>query len=1096
MPQITYNQTRLTIISNNIDNHREITSTDHELFDSWLTSYHHATQSADASKSFQTIGKEIYQWLNNSDQLIERLMDEMVNPPFTIEFSIPKRPDANALRFLEVPWELLADDSGFLAGDPYVMFCPIRRLGNKQNISEPSPYRLSTVFMAASPEGVGHLRFEDEESAILDAVQGMGMDLTVEESGNLNLLADCMAMQEQVDVLHVSCHGQLNKQPLLILETEEGTLDPVSTDKFARRLGANRPRLLFLSACTTSEPLKNVDDTDKLENQNSHTTQFMSYASSMIRSGMPAVIGWSGSVRDIEATRFAKKLYDYLAHLESIESAVALSRLALLNPEDQKETVARDWHLARLYLGPSGGGIISKGKQARRIRDRDAGHKEFLNVKDQQIPVAGRHEFVGRRRQIQQILKEFRSETRTKAGILIHGFGRQGKSSLAARIAHRLPQHKPVIIYKYYDGPSILKAFSEFLGNMEIKTIVDNYLSKVRESSSYLEPALMELLNGPCKGLDQKSPPVLLILDDFERALEEPVQHELHTIISEYIESIQAIIRAFTNMDSRSCLLFTSRYKFTLPYQGKDLAQRLYDLQLPPMETYESQKQAEAKAKSLDQLEKELSPTHIQQCISASMGNPGLQDLLFSLSVEAKNVFENAIKKINDYANSGEFPTVEKLLLFMENLIIDDLLKVLTTDEKELVRASSLFNIPVPIGSLEHIAKKCGFKTGSPFGSRLFALGIWEQYDFSFQEKEKTVAINALVRPKAGKLSEQEEIHLAQQIIEDLFERMGGVDSRTRTYVADYELARLALLAKNTDVLLATAQDAITGLEKQFLYKTAANLSIQAIRELENVQKTVPTWLYLNANQVCETVGKINQAKYFVEQAIKNLQNPNIEKNGISNFDMASALLRQGRLLINSGQPEKAIDTFEEARKLFKLENNLKDQAIIAGEIARIKVDRGEVDEALRLHQEELNVYEELGDQRSRAVTLGYIARIKVSRGEVDEALRLQNERLIVNKKLNDQDGIGAALYDIALIELQNENYKNALDALLESYQIFIKIGRLDFLCYVGLQLGQLLCYFNQTEEGLAILKRSKEGFIQLQQPQMAQQVDEIMKDI
>ncbi|KPA15224.1 hypothetical protein MHK_004570, partial [Candidatus Magnetomorum sp. HK-1] len=58
MPQITYNQTRLTIISNNIDNYREITSKDHELFDSWLTSYQHATQSADASKSFQTIGKE------------------------------------------------------------------------------------------------------------------------------------------------------------------------------------------------------------------------------------------------------------------------------------------------------------------------------------------------------------------------------------------------------------------------------------------------------------------------------------------------------------------------------------------------------------------------------------------------------------------------------------------------------------------------------------------------------------------------------------------------------------------------------------------------------------------------------------------------------------------------------------------------------------------------------------------------------------------------------------------------------------------------------------------------------------------------------
>ncbi|KPA13511.1 hypothetical protein MHK_006282, partial [Candidatus Magnetomorum sp. HK-1] len=157
---------------------------------------------------------------------------------------------------------------------------------------------------------------------------------------------------------------------------------------------------------------------------------------------------------------------------------------------------------------------------------------------------------------------------------------------------------------------------------------------------------------------------------------------------------------------------------------------------------------------------------------------------------------------------------------------------------------------------------------------------------------------------------------------------------------------------------------------------------------------------------------------------------------------------------------------------------------------------RGEVDEALRLHQEELNVYEELGDQRSRAVTLGDIARIKVSRGEVDEALRLHQEMLRVFEELGDINSKAATLWGIAKIELQNKNYENALELLIESYKINIQIGRLDGVCHVGLQLGQLLCHFNQTEEGLAILKRSKEGFIQLQQPQMAQQVDEIMKDI
>jgi tetratricopeptide (TPR) repeat protein len=1034
MPQIIYSQERLEIIAPNIDDFRELNPNDHNQFDSWIASYANAIQSNEPETALLSIGREIYDWLNASYPFFDRMMDEMDQPPYIIEFIIPRRPDNNALRFLEVPWELIADKNGFLAGDTYTMFCPIRRIGNKQNTPEPSPYRLSAVFMAASPEGVGHLRFEDEESAILDAVQGMGMDLTVEESGNLDLLANCMAEQEQVDVLHISCHGQLQTQPLLILETEEGMRDPVPTETFARRLGSNRPRLLFLSACTTSEPMQNKNDADLHH-------QYVSYASAMIRSGMPAVIGWSGSVRDVEATRFANKLYDYLSHSESIESAVALSRLALLTPDDPKEKTARDWHLARLYLGSTGGNVLSKGKQARRLRDRDAGHKEFLNAKDQQIPVAGRHEFVGRRRQIQRILKTFRSDTQSKAGILIHGFGRQGKSSLAARIAHRLRAHKAVIIYKYYDAARMLKAFSEFLGTKEIQTIVDNHLPAIRESGKHLEPALMELLNGPCKGHDDTAPPVLFVIDDFERALESPGQNNLHTVKSENIESIQAVIRAFSNAESRSCLLFTSRYQFTLPSQGKDLAHRLESIQLPPMQPHESQKQAEAKAKGLDKTENEITAPDIQKCIAASMGNPGLQDLLFSLSVEAKDAFDNAVNQILEYANSGQFPTVEKLLSFMENLIIDDLLKVLTKDEKELVRASTLFSIPIPIGSLEVFADKCGFKTTSPFGTRLFSLGIWEQFESIYQAKEKTVALNALVRPKAGQLSEAEKIHLAQQIITDLYERMGGADSQKRTDAADYELARLAILAKNTDVLVATAKDAIVGLENQFFYKKAADLSVNAIRILEKAQNEVPTWLYLNANQVCETVGNVGQAKYFVEKAIKSLRSKQVKKNGISNFDMASALLRHGRLLVNSGEPDKALEVFEEAKELFQSESYLKDQAIIAGEIARIKVSRGEVDEALRLHQEMLRVFEELGDQRSRAVTLGDIARIKVDRGEVDEALRLHQERLRVFEELGDQRERAVTLGDIARIKVSRGEVDEALRLHQEELNVYEELG-------------------------------------------------------
>jgi hypothetical protein len=47
---------------------------------------------------------------------------------------------------------------------------------------------------------------------------------------------------------------------------------------------------------------------------------------------------------------------------------------------------------------------------------RDAGYKEFLDIKQRRVPVASAAEFVGRRRQAQQILRAFRDKK--GAGVL------------------------------------------------------------------------------------------------------------------------------------------------------------------------------------------------------------------------------------------------------------------------------------------------------------------------------------------------------------------------------------------------------------------------------------------------------------------------------------------------------------------------------------------------------------------------------------------------------------------------------------------------------------------------------------------------------
>ena len=79
---------------------------------------------------------------------------------------------------------------------------------------------------------------------------------------------------------------------------------------------------------------------------------------------MSAVIGWDGSVGDRAATAFAQRLYQGLADREDLAVAVGEARRVLLDAQDPY--VREDWHLARLWLGPEGGGRWSAGPRGGR----------------------------------------------------------------------------------------------------------------------------------------------------------------------------------------------------------------------------------------------------------------------------------------------------------------------------------------------------------------------------------------------------------------------------------------------------------------------------------------------------------------------------------------------------------------------------------------------------------------------------------------------------------------------------------------------------------------------------------------------------------
>jgi tetratricopeptide (TPR) repeat protein len=1062
---LAYHGIELRCEAGSLREDRTISEKDIEQLVAWARRHqqsarYHKTRNTELLK----IGEEMYAWLNGQSGYIERAMEFAIAPAF-LEVRIDKTDDSERARaFWDAPWELLARNGSYLSIDPGILLCPIRRQGKPHQPESASPNRLSMIFMAAAPQGHDNLDFEAEEAAILSATREIEIDMVVEESGTLDRLSTLVA-REKPHVLHLTCHGVLEPQPLLLLETDTGDPAFIKTTELLRKLGSSNIRLIFLSACQTAKP-------DPVT---------PSLSRSLIHAGAPAVIGWAESVIDPQATRFASCLYERLAKGETLDHAFAWARYDLVA---HGEHPASDWHLARLYLAANGGGALATADGPRRRLGAGRAVKTFLDMKGQRVPVANEYEFVGRRRQIQDVLREFRTRgSQRHAGVLIHGLGGQGKSSLAARIAQRMEStHATVIVYERYDAAAILNAFAEALPTPSINQIIQEYLPRVEDTPALLKEALVMLLEQACDQVRRDTQgrvvtqPVLVIVDDFERALEAQVNAP-HRVQPLFVEPMRALIQAFNRAATESRLMFTSRYEFDLlDERGRNLSKQLLSIPLHKMSSQESEKQGRTRLRLLSEEGDDIQDALVRlpRIIAASRGNPRLQNLLTRMATDQPRACDQCLSEMEAYLESGTLPDEQTARDFLEDLALDYLLSLLTPIQREWLRRSTLLELPAPTAALSSLSKDASMTDAS----RLIGLGLWEVYD------KGDVAINAFCAAKAP-LNANEKPALAALVCPNLLQEWRD----ERTSQQSVELTRLGLIAEDVVVLQNSSEEALDYLGNQFDHRRrdAATWAKAIIGIFDKSNQHQPSRSLLrDAAMVCEQIGDVEYADELRKRAFDL-------SDGFDDDEKGALYLEHARRLVQKGALEDAVTYFNQAQALAKTQ---RDKAVVLGDIARIYQSKGEVDQALALHQEQLAVYEALGDRRERAVTLGDIARIYRSKGEVDQALALHQEQLTIFEALGDKDGIANTLWSIAQIELQREHWQAAYDHLSESYNINLSLVRLDGICFVGFDLGWLLARDGHTNDAKALLTRSRDGFLKLGITQMAQATQNILDQL
>ncbi|HEV3293370.1 MAG TPA: CHAT domain-containing protein, partial [Streptosporangiaceae bacterium] len=978
-----------------IGSRRPIGPTEVELLTGLAGRYVRAVQANADAGVFVGLGRELYRWLEGDRGQLSGLL-ERAGRPVVFEVTGPRVPSAAGWAVLRAPFELLAwPDGGFLAEDALARFCVARRLGPA---AEPPPldgFRLGLAFMASAPRGQHELDFEAEEAAILAAVGESRIDLVVEDTGDPQQLAGRLAAAGGMPVVHLSCHGVNNWQarpgspgvPVLLMEDDEGGGRRTTAADLVGQLTAV-PRLLFVSAClsaTGADASGHLPPGDGRKGDSGGGAGGLvahSLATALIEAGFPAVIAWDGSVGDRSATVFAERLYRGLADRADLAVAVGDARRVLLESEDPQ--VRRDWHLARLWLGPAGGGPLVAGVRKRSLVTATRGTKTFLDRK-QQVPVAAAQMFVGRRLELQQALRALRSGER--AGVLVHGQGRLGKSSLAARIADRCPDMAVAVVFGDYWPLAILDAIALAVrANPAARELLEARLPEVRQRPEAVEAILVDLLAGPCQqtGEDGRRP-LLLVVDDLEQILT-PDPAGPHQVEPAYAPVLAGVLRAFDPGETDSRLLVTSRFTFTLG----GLQDRLEPVQLRPLSGV-AQRKLQRRQQALAPAERLAERAGLaERALAVSRGNPGLQDLIGLRLVYGEQVglerAEAAVAGMEAYLRRGGLPADAEVRAFLENLALDTLLAEAGPANVALLRAATLFTVPVPGAVVGVLAAQVG---GSAV--RLRGLGLLDPYPDLHDPARPALAASPLAAGRLQPLPAAEQAALAAVSTGPLFTAWGGpAPQEGRELALDLELTRLALLADDPAVVAACAPGAVTAL-RAGPAAGAARLGQDAIHLLDRHGQLVPLELLRRTADATLTSGDGKTGEALLDRAVQQAEAG--DEHGAGPLDRARVIAERADHLITRGELDQAGQLLRHACQLFTAAGSELEATVAMGSIADIAYRRGDFDEALRIRREILlPAYQRLGDTRETAMAWGQIADIAYQRGDYDEALRIRRD--------------------------------------------------------------------------------------------------------
>ncbi len=984
-----------------------------------------------------------------------------------------------------LPWEALPDPRDGKALVLHPLLSVYRRVPGSVVARVPGPLRILVAISSPDRGSEAVLDYERELRNVLAAVRAARQGdayVRIVPFATMGAIREALA-NEPAHVLHLSGHGSPGR---LVFEDEDGNARELGADAFLDEAipPGRMPAVVALAACHS-----NVAE----------ATGSPSFAARLLERGASVVIATETSVTDVYATRAFARIYGHLASalvpdaVEAVCDARRLVQAELENASSERERrlgKLDEWAVLSVLAGGGSVPIL------------DPTETEPIPPPPPRFTIGsvaarGVGDFVGRRREQRRWPIELLAGA--NAGLVLHGIGGVGKTTLAAELIGRVLEREPGRARTVIAGPlTVDTLLGSVTAALRRQAIVD------KRFDGSIENALVAAARSDLAWSDRLSilrehvlgaVPLLVVLDNFEDNL---LQDGDGATLRDPL--LAELLAAWVKDPGRSRLLITCRYPFILsgsaekaltfkavgPLSAAETGKLIWSLpaldQLTPKEVERVWRLVGGHPRALEYLDALLSQgegrypdvtDRLQRAVEARLGE------------ERASAFLSAEWKLDD-------AMAEVATIAADDILLERLLAALDVTEgaRSLLTGLAVYREPVDVnGALYQVGEIDESAASGPdikaIDEQLQAILKRAGLESPVEMSDLPPAVMAEVKPVLEQARRKPTPPRAAP--RGLPEMLDACVASSLLGAEDGEDGRVLFVHRWTggELMRAAAADgqgeAITAAHRRAAEYWLWRVSVWPQSRRADVHDLLEARFHYLAmgepesaaevtEQVCsalEVWGAWDDETALIRDTLDRLPPDN---------DRVSAWIHQlGIVTQRRGDLGEAEDLY---RQSLEIKERLDDEAGMAssfGQLGRLAEERGDSKEAERLYNRSLEISERLGNEDGMATGYHQLGIVAQRRGDLSEAERLYKSSLEIKKRRRNEDGTATDYHQLGIVAQRRGDLNEAERLYKRSLEIKNRLGNQAGMATSYAQLGTLAQERGDLSEADRLYRRSLE---------------------